>query len=172
MAKLNTHVMVTVLFLVIVSASSCYITNTTSRWTSQYSVASDVSLMIDFGNGTVLNYEGLVGTDVLNVTKSVVTVNITWYGDLAFVNAIAGVYNNVEGGLWWQYWVNEVYGTVASNKYVIHDKDAVTWRLTTSAFVQNHDREMDWTSVTILIGMILVGIGTATTLYFIMVRRE
>jgi len=75
-----------------------------------------------------LEYHALSGTTVLNVTASVVPVEYEWYGDLVFVTSIAGVPNDSERGLWWQYWVNGELGPVAANKYVLNNKDLVEWR--------------------------------------------
>ncbi len=48
-----------------------------------------------------------------------------------FVQAINGTTNG-QGGLWWQYWVDGVYGNTAANLYALHDGDAVAWRFTTN----------------------------------------
>lgn len=46
-----------------------------------------------------------------------------------FVTAINGTTNG-QGQLWWQYWVNDVYGNTAANLYALHDGDHVAWRFT------------------------------------------
>ncbi|NWF96808.1 MAG: DUF4430 domain-containing protein [Candidatus Thorarchaeota archaeon] len=96
--------------------------------------AVGVTLGLDFGNGTVISFSDLEGTDVLNLTQSAVEVTVSWTGDLAFVTSIAGVTNMPVEGRWWQYWVNGVFGTVAANKHRISDGDHVVWKLTASAF--------------------------------------
>ncbi len=91
--------------------------------------ATDVQLVIDFGNGTTLHFDGLTGMTVLNVTEAAVPVEYEWYGDLVFVTSIAGVSNDPDRDLWWQYWVNGELGPVAANKYILSDGDVVEWRL-------------------------------------------
>ncbi len=39
---------------------------------------------------------------------------------------------NGQGGLYWQYWVNGVYGDRAANLYALHSNDTVAWRFMTS----------------------------------------
>ncbi len=48
-----------------------------------------------------------------------------------FVIAINGSVNG-DGGLYWQYWVNGVYGDRAANLYALHSNDTVAWRFMTS----------------------------------------
>jgi len=91
--------------------------------------ATDITLVIDFGNGTRMEFTGLEGDTVLNVTQSAVEVEVEWYGDLVFVTSIAGVSNDPEHNLWWQYWVNGELGPVAVNKYHLNNGDVVEWRL-------------------------------------------
>ena len=43
-----------------------------------------------------------------------------------FVTSINGSTNG-DGGSYWQYWVNGIYGTVAADHAVLHDGDAVLW---------------------------------------------
>ncbi len=45
------------------------------------------------------------------------------------VDAINGIRDGA-GGLFWQYWVNGVYGDVGANRYILADGDAVLWRHT------------------------------------------
>ena len=46
-----------------------------------------------------------------------------------FVTGINGSVNG-EGSRYWQYWVNGVYGTVASDHQALHDRDTVLWSFT------------------------------------------
>ncbi|UCF08490.1 MAG: DUF4430 domain-containing protein [Thermoplasmata archaeon] len=51
-----------------------------------------------------------------------------WPGyDAVFINAINGTQNG-EGGLWWQYYVNDDYGEVGCDKKEIFEGDVVEWR--------------------------------------------
>jgi len=88
--------------------------------------STGISLSIHFANGTTLSYEHLEGTNVLNVTESVVEVGVEWYGNLAYVVGIAGVHED-DGG-YWQYWVNDELGPVAANMYQLENGDSVAWK--------------------------------------------
>lgn len=99
--------------------------------------SSNISLEIDFGNGTTVEHVGLSGNTVLNVTESTFIVEVSWYGNLAFVEGIAGVTNNQGEGYWWQYWVNDEYGPVAANVYEVQEGDSIVWRYTSSQ-VEGH----------------------------------
>jgi hypothetical protein len=51
-----------------------------------------------------------------------------WRGyDSVFVNAINGT-DNGENGMWWQYYVDDVYGEVGCDRKEIFDGDVVEWR--------------------------------------------
>ncbi len=171
---LNTITLVSMLSLFVIASSipGHTTTVTTSMQLSHDTIASDISLVVEFDNGTIVSHEDLVGTDVLNVTQSVFKVDVVWYGDLAFVTAIADVHNDAERDRWWQYWINDVYGTVAANKYLLHDGDVVTWRLTGSAFEGGPEDHIDPTLVMVIIGLVLVGIVSVITLYTKMVRGQ
>lgn len=53
---------------------------------------------------------------------------INWQGyDSIFVNSINGTQNG-EDDMWWQYYVNDVYGEIAADKKEIFDGDYVEWR--------------------------------------------
>ncbi|MFX0107084.1 MAG: DUF4430 domain-containing protein [Candidatus Hodarchaeota archaeon] len=93
---------------------------------------SDVTLTLDFGNGTQAQYNNLTGINVLVLTESVVEVDAEWTANLAFVVSIAGVENDDQNGLWWQYWVNGELATIASNLFQLEDRDQVLWKYTSS----------------------------------------
>jgi hypothetical protein len=61
--------------------------------------------------------------------KHNISVNyIQWQGfDAVFVNSINGTQNG-DGDMWWQYYVNNIYGEIASDKKEIFDGDIVEWR--------------------------------------------
>ncbi len=46
-----------------------------------------------------------------------------------FVVAINGTTNG-QGGLWWQFWVDGIYGNTAANLFALHNGDNVAWRFT------------------------------------------
>lgn len=115
--------------------------------------ASNVTLAIDFSNGTISTFSGLYGTTVLNVTESVVEIGAYWAGDLAFIISIDGVSQDEDH--WWQYWVNGEYASVAASLYNLQDGDHVLWNLTTFD-VQSSTTDLD---NTLIIGGILLGAG-------------
>ncbi len=47
-----------------------------------------------------------------------------------FVTAINGTTNG-QGGLFWQYWVDGVYGNVGADHFALSNGDQVLWRFTT-----------------------------------------
>jgi len=51
-----------------------------------------------------------------------------WPGyDSILINSIKGTENG-ENGMWWQYYVNDVYGEIGCDKKEIFDGDVVEWR--------------------------------------------
>ena len=90
--------------------------------------ATDLTLIIDFGNDTVLTYYTVEGNNVLEATNATVEVQNEWYADSAFVTSIEGVFSDADSGLWWQYWVNDELGPVAANKFLVQDGDVISWK--------------------------------------------
>ncbi len=131
--------------------------------------ASDITLRIDFGNGTTSTFNGLNGTTVLNVTESVVEVEANWAGVLAYVVSIDGV--SQDQNHWWQYWVNGDYATVAANWYSLQDGDSVLWNRT--AFGSQNTISTGIDSTLIAGGILLAagGLGFMLLLYVRMSRR-
>ncbi|NOR38905.1 MAG: DUF4430 domain-containing protein [Candidatus Thorarchaeota archaeon] len=134
---------------------------------SHETAATSLSLILDFGNGTVLDFYDLEGTNVLNVTESVTEVEMVWYGDLVFVTSIAGVSNNESGGLWWQYWVNDELGPVAANKYQVQDGDAISWRRILPE-TEPTDQPIDYTLIGAAVVLAVIGFGF---LFFLSTRK-
>jgi hypothetical protein len=136
--------------------------------------AEGITLEVDFGNETVLTFMNLNGTNALNVTESVVSVEKEWYGEFVYVTAVAGIPNDAENGLYWQYWVNNELAPVAANKYNLEDNDVVSWRrlsqletITTSSTSQNLDVSLlVWTSLLSVLGVSFLGF-----LYIMKTRR-
>ncbi|MHA2003679.1 MAG: DUF4430 domain-containing protein [Candidatus Thorarchaeota archaeon] len=130
-------------------------------------LARNVTLQVDFGNGTVNTYEDVLGTNVLEVTESVLPVGVDWFGNLAFVKSIGGVSESDDAGLWWQYWVNSELSVVAANAYQIQDNDTIVWRYTTSQVGNPNPTEPD---NSLLLGTIVLGflgIGFLIVLYLL-----
>ena len=131
--------------------------------------ASDITLNIDFGNGTTVTFNGLNGTTALNVTESVVKVETNWAGDLAYVVSIDGV--SQDQNHWWQYWVNGNYASVAANWYSLQDGDSVLWNRTVFGSQNTTSTDID---STLIAGGILLGaggLGFMLLLYIRMSRR-
>jgi hypothetical protein len=87
--------------------------------------AEGITLTVDFGNGTIREYNGLNGSTVLEVTSSVLEVDVQWFGPLAYIRGIEGLVGQGEYG--WQFWVNGQFASVAVNQYLLHDNDSVSW---------------------------------------------
>jgi hypothetical protein len=87
--------------------------------------AFGITVIIDFGNGTVINTYNLTGSTVLEVTESSHSVDVEWYGPYALVTAIDDISSSGSGH--WQYWVNGVYAASACNIYQLSDTDEVRW---------------------------------------------
>jgi len=118
--------------------------------------AVGMSLEIDFGNGTSLTYHNLNGSDVLNVTMKVTLVEVTWYGNMAFVTSIGGVESDQSAGKWWQYWVNGNLGGVAANLYPLTDSDTVVWKLTESAFATSDQASLQTLGILVALSTVVI----------------
>ncbi|MGQ4910885.1 MAG: DUF4430 domain-containing protein [Candidatus Thorarchaeota archaeon] len=131
--------------------------------------ATGVTLVIDFGNGTVANTSEQTGSNVLDLTESSHEVEVEWFGDLAYVTAIDGVPSSA--GRYWQYWVNGEYASVACNLYEIDDGDVVVWNRTESAY-SNDSPEQD--GMDLVLGVMIVGSlgGAILTLLYVVTRRR
>ena len=87
--------------------------------------AEGITLTVDFGNGTIKEYSNLNGSSVLEVTSSVLEVEIRWFGPFAYIKGIEGFLGEGEYG--WQYWVNGEFASVAVSHYLLSDNDDVAW---------------------------------------------
>jgi hypothetical protein len=86
------------------------------EWTIEY-------LEVETNNNTVFKLL-LEIKDTYNLSVNY----IHWQGyDAMFVNSINGT-SNGENSNWWQYYVNGIYGEIASDKKEIFDGDFVEWR--------------------------------------------
>jgi hypothetical protein len=59
------------------------------------------------------------------------------YGDLGTIITSINGFENGKDGKYWQFWVNNKYSEVASDKYFISEGDSVMWKFTSSRFIQN-----------------------------------
>jgi len=87
--------------------------------------AEDITLTIDFGNGTIREFNDLNGSTVLEVTSSVLEIEVRWFGPLAYIKSIEGLAGEGEYG--WEYWVNDEFASIAVNLYSLEDGDTVSW---------------------------------------------
>jgi hypothetical protein len=105
---------------------------------TEYIVAAEgITLTIDFGNETILEFNNLTGTSVLNVTQSVLDVNVEWHGTLAYIRGIEGLVG--QGATGWEYWVNGEFASIASNLYMLDDSDSILWNYTSPQPQQEYD---------------------------------
>ena len=93
-----------------------------------------VSIMIDYGNGTVIWFNGTrvgAGETLLNATLRVADVAYTVSDFGAFVDAVNGV-RGLENHywLWYTYDGGWVMGPVGADVWRLHDGDVVAWRYT------------------------------------------
>ncbi|MFO7835929.1 MAG: DUF4430 domain-containing protein [Candidatus Thorarchaeota archaeon] len=131
--------------------------------------AARIELTIDFGNGTELVYSQVEAETVLDAIRNVTSVEVDWYGDRAFVTSIAGVTNEAETGLWWQYWVNGHLGSVAANKYDLNDNDTVAWRRIPPEYTAATQNSSDPLALLALIILPIIGISAILGMY---IRRH
>ena len=97
-----------------------------------------VDVLLDYGNGTKIWSTSVLSTQgndtIYNATRAAAaTLNVTWYGDDIFVDAINGVWNNWTTGYWWAVFVWNYSSSswdalsVACNKHVLSDNDMIAW---------------------------------------------
>ena len=99
--------------------------------------AEGITLTIDFGNGTTVDYYNLNGSTVLDVTSSVLDVEVQWYGPLAYIRGIEGLVG--AGAEGWEYWVNGEFASIAVNLYTLEDNDSLLWRYTSPESQSQYD---------------------------------
>lgn len=121
--------------------------------------AEGVSLSIDFGNGTIREFYDLNGSTVLEVTSSVLEVDVQWFGSLAYIRGIEGVVGG--GELGWQYWVNGQFATVAVNQYVLHDNDTISWVYS----MASHQEQQDPSLIPGALVVLIAGLGFIAIVY-------
>ena len=99
-----------------------------------------VSLMIDYGDGTIETYQNLAPTaheTLFALTRRIAEAHgiafaYKEYADLgSFVSQI-GPARDVSSDVYWQYWVNNAYAQVGSDVYEVQPGDVIVWKLTKS----------------------------------------
>jgi len=96
-----------------------------------------VGVVIDYGNGTVEEFEGLIldveGATALNALLLVARVEYKVYPFGVFVESINGVKNSKELNMWWLYYVRQPGGEekmpeVGADQYKLKTGETVIWR--------------------------------------------
>ncbi len=107
--------------------------NTMVKW--MFTSAVMATAIIDFGNGTVWEYEDIITTDAtvygfLTEASRIgdFEITVSTYGDAVFVNSIACVENAADYSKGWQYWVNDEYGMVGVNQQPVINGDTILWK--------------------------------------------
>lgn len=104
------------------------------QYTSVRASLVQVSLTIDYGNGTVVTHDEVYlfhNATVLDALRAVAEVYVTYWPSFEafFVESINGVVNNADNnGKYWLYWVNGEHPPVGADKYILRNGDNVEWR--------------------------------------------
>lgn len=107
--------------------------------------AAEVSVMLDYGDGTLKTFKGIdvtASTTVLDVLKQVTAsakIEFAYkeYGDLgAMVESIDGRMNDLKNDRYWQFWVNNVYSTAGASVYRLNAGDVIEWKYIKGQFTQ------------------------------------
>jgi hypothetical protein len=99
-----------------------------------YNVTVVISYGKAYANQTLAGLDFPNGTTAFNALDDMANVTCTYYGSLVFVEGINGVFNNATANSFWQYYVNGVFGPVASNLYHLGNDSVVEWRYEPSGF--------------------------------------
>lgn len=132
---------------------------------SNITAAEGITLTVDFGNGTIFDYSNLNGSSVLNVTSSVLDVEVEWFGAFAYIRGIEGL--SGEGAEGWEYWVNGEFASIAVNLYTLEDGDSILWKYTTP----DQQSQYDPTFIPGVIIVSLSGVGFIAIVYVQTSRR-
>ncbi len=160
-----------VAILLLVFVSSATIEGPTLTTHASFQTAGLASLEIDFGNGTTVSFADVNGTNVLNATASVADVVVQWYGNLAYVIEIDSVHNDPVLGLYWQYWVNGHFASLAANLMPVSNGDSIVWRRVSSSFTEPTPTQVD---SGLVLGTLLIAISGPAFLgvLFVITRRR
>ncbi len=103
-------------------------------YTSVRASLTRVSVSIDYGNGTVAEYDEVYlfyNATVLDALRAVAVVNATYWLAFGtfFVESINNVINNAgNNGMYWLYWVNGEHPAVGAGECILQDGDYVEWK--------------------------------------------
>ncbi|MFX1578870.1 MAG: DUF4430 domain-containing protein [Promethearchaeota archaeon] len=135
--------------------------------TNNITAAEGITLTVDFGNGTIIDYNNLNGSSVLNVTSSVLDVEVEWFGPFAYIRGIEGL--SGEGAEGWEYWVNGEFASIAVNLYTLEDGDSILWKYTSPE--PQTQPQYDPTFIPGVIIVALSGMGFIAIIYVQTSRR-
>ena len=153
------------LVLALILVTSSLNTSLAQADTEHIEAAEGITLTIDFGNGTITIFDNLNGSSVLNVTSSVLDVDVQWHGSLAYIRGIEGLVG--QGAEGWQYWVNGEFASIAVNLHLLEDGDSLLWKYTSPEPQSQYDP-------TFIPGVIIVslsGFGFIAIVYVQTLRR-
>ncbi|MDO8559933.1 MAG: DUF4430 domain-containing protein [bacterium] len=106
--------------------------------------SSTASVMVDYGDGSVVTYGSIpfaAGQTVWSVLEQVekergLPVASDDYGEMGvLVNGIGGVKNDVGAGRFWHYWVNQRFAEVSASRFSLQPGDQVLWKYTDKGFM-------------------------------------
>ena len=120
-------ILVLTLFLLLSSASAHNTDSNDLIATKRF--ASNLSLTIDYGNTSQIEYTNLTATTAFELLELTATVTYTQFVYGKFIDSINGIANNANGnGFYWQYWVNAELAPIAADNYVLSEGDYVLWK--------------------------------------------
>ncbi len=102
-----------------------------------YNVTVIIEYGKDYGYGENQTFHGLNftgGSTAFDALRNVTTVEFQYSGSLVLVTAINGIHNNASVNRFWQYYVDGLYGPVASNLYHLSNNSVLEWRYERSQF--------------------------------------
>lgn len=101
------------------------------------------SLLLDFGEGNIKNFENIQlekEKTVFNLLKKVTKANNLelsykeYPGMGVFIESIDNIKNDPQKNKFWQYWVNGKYAQVGASKFILKEGDFVEWKYVESQF--------------------------------------
>jgi hypothetical protein len=138
-AALLAIILIPIISLAVVYTYSAYLNGQSGYGTvgPAFNVTVIVEYGKDYGLGVDQTFNGLNfprGATAFDALLENSSVEYEYTGPLVLVTAINGVHNNVSANLFWQYYVNGVFGPVASNLYHLANNSVVEWRYQSSQF--------------------------------------
>ncbi len=99
----------------------------------------EVVLRIDFAGVRPTVSQSIISNTSISVLSLLElgghNVSVRWYGELAYVQAIDGVWENKDlDGYYWIYYVNGAWGDKASNLFYLESGMVVEWKYETPSY--------------------------------------